>query len=101
MVPARRRRDGVRAAAGVYGQHRRLPKLARCVGSGRASFLRELGFHAWAPVFIFPFALVQALIFTRTKSLTYIVCVHLLFDLVLFLVLIHAHNSAWIDIFIY
>ncbi|MET4096663.1 hypothetical protein ABIB51_003617 [Arthrobacter sp. UYCu712] len=65
------------------------------------SFLWELGFHAWAPVFIVPFALVQALIFTRTKSLPYIVCVHLLFDFVLFLVLIHAHNRAWIDIFIY
>jgi hypothetical protein len=66
-----------------------------------ASFLWELGFHAWAPLFIFPFALVQAFIFTRTKSLSYIVCVHLLFDFVLFLVLIHAHNRAWIDIFIY
>jgi hypothetical protein len=65
------------------------------------SFLWELGFHAWAPLFIFPFALVQAFIFTRTKSLSYIVCVHLLFDFVLFLVLIHAHNRAWIDIFIY
>ena len=38
------------------------------------SFLWELGFHAWAPFFIFPFALLQALIFTRTKSLSYIVC---------------------------
>lgn len=65
------------------------------------SFLWELGFRAWAPLFIFPFALVQAFIFTRTKSLSYIVCVHLLFDFVLFLVLIHAHNRAWIDIFIY
>jgi hypothetical protein len=65
------------------------------------SFLWELGFRAWAPLFIFPFALLQALIFTRTKSLSYIVCVHLLFDFVLFLVLIHAHNRAWIDIFIY
>jgi hypothetical protein len=65
------------------------------------SFLWDLGFHAWAPFFIYPFALVQALIFTRTKSLSYIVCVHLLFDFVLFLVLIHAHNPAWINIFIY
>ena len=31
------------------------------------SFLWELGFHAWAPVFIFPFALLQALIFTRDE----------------------------------
>ncbi|MEK0156985.1 CPBP family intramembrane glutamic endopeptidase [Arthrobacter oryzae] len=65
------------------------------------SFLWELGFHAWAPVFIFPFALLQAFIFTRTKSLSYIVAVHLLFDFVLFLVLLHAHNRAWIDIFVY
>lgn len=65
------------------------------------SFLWELGFRAWAPLFIFPFALVQAFIFTRTKSLSYIVCVHLLFDFVLFLVLIHAHNREWINIFIY
>jgi hypothetical protein len=65
------------------------------------SFLWELGFHAWAPVFIFPFALLQAVIFTRTKSLSYIVAVHLLFDFVLFLVLLHAHNRAWFDIFVY
>jgi hypothetical protein len=65
------------------------------------AFLWELGFRAWAPFFIFPFALLQALIFTRTKSLSYIVSVHLLFDFILFLVLIHAHNRAWIDIFIY
>jgi len=65
------------------------------------SFLWELGFHAWAPYFIFPFALLQARLFTVTKSLSYIVSVHLLFDFVLFLVLIHAHNREWIDIFLY
>jgi hypothetical protein len=65
------------------------------------SFLWELGFHAWAPFFIFPFALLQAKLFTVTKSLSYIVTVHLLFDFVLFLVLLHAHNREWIDIFLY
>jgi membrane protease YdiL (CAAX protease family) len=65
------------------------------------SFLWELGFHAWAPAFIFPFALIQAIIFTRTKSLSYIVSVHPLFDFVLFLVLLQAHNRDWFDIFIY
>lgn len=65
------------------------------------SFLWELGFHAWAPFFIFPFALLQAKLFTITRSLTYIVAIHLLFDFVLFLVLVHAHNRAWIDIFLY
>ncbi|WP_350005661.1 type II CAAX prenyl endopeptidase Rce1 family protein [Pseudarthrobacter sp. WHRI 8279] len=65
------------------------------------SFLWELGFHSWAPFFIFPFALLQARLFTVTKSLSYIVSVHLLFDFVLFLVLIHSHNREWIDIFLY
>jgi hypothetical protein len=65
------------------------------------SFLWELGFHSWAPFFIFPFALLQARLFSVTKSLSYIVSVHLLFDFVLFLVLIHAHNREWIDIFLY
>ncbi|WP_035776248.1 CPBP family intramembrane glutamic endopeptidase [Arthrobacter sp. H5] len=65
------------------------------------SFLWELGFHAWGPLMIYPFALVQAWIFKKTKSLSYIVSVHLLFDFVLFLVLIHAHNREWFDIFLY
>lgn len=65
------------------------------------SFLWELGFHAWAPFFIFPFALLQARLFSITRSLSYIVSVHLLFDFVLFLVLIHAHNRDWLNIFIY
>ncbi|WP_026819703.1 CPBP family glutamic-type intramembrane protease [Arthrobacter castelli] len=65
------------------------------------SFLYELGFQSWGPLIIFPFALVQAWIFKLTKSLSYIVSVHLLFDFVLFLVLVHAHNRAWLDIFLY
>lgn len=65
------------------------------------SFLWELGFHAWGPLLIFPFALVQGWIFKVTRSLSYIVCVHLLFDFVLFLVLVHAHNRDWLRLFIY
>ena len=65
------------------------------------SFLWELGFHAWGPLVIYPFALVQGWIFRLTRSLTYIVCVHLLFDLVLFLVLVHAHNRQWLPLFVY
>ena len=65
------------------------------------SFLWELGFHAWGPLLIYPFALIQGWIFKLTRSLTYIVCVHLLFDFVLFLVLVHAHNRDWLAFFIY
>ncbi|PJJ63227.1 CPBP family intramembrane glutamic endopeptidase [Compostimonas suwonensis] len=65
------------------------------------AFLYELGFRSWGPLLIFPFALVQAYIFRLTKSLSYIVSVHLLFDAVLFLVLVHAHNREWFDVFVY
>jgi hypothetical protein len=65
------------------------------------SFLWELGYRSWGPLMTVPFALLQGFIFARTKSLTYVVCVHLLFDLVVFLVLVHAHNPGWLSIFLY
>jgi membrane protease YdiL (CAAX protease family) len=66
-----------------------------------SAFLWELGYHAWGPLLTYPLDLLQGYTFKRTKSLTYVVSVHLLFDLVLFLVLVHAHNPQWLDIFIY
>ena len=65
------------------------------------SFLFELGFGSWGPYMIFLFALIQGFIFMRTQSLLYIVTVHLLFDLIFFMVLIHAHNPTVFPIFIY
>jgi membrane protease YdiL (CAAX protease family) len=65
------------------------------------SFLWELGFHSWGPFLIYPFAVLQGWIFRQTKSLSYIVSVHLLFDFILFLVLLHAHNRDWLAIFLY
>jgi membrane protease YdiL (CAAX protease family) len=65
------------------------------------SFLWEIGYQAWGPLLTFPFALLQGYTFSRTKSLTYVVSVHLLFDFVLFLALVHAHNREWLPIFIY
>ncbi|WP_157509522.1 CPBP family glutamic-type intramembrane protease [Glaciibacter superstes] len=65
------------------------------------SFLWELGYRGWGPLLTIPFALVQAWIFSQVKSLTYVVSVHLLFDLVVFLVLVHAHNPEWLPIFLY
>lgn len=56
------------------------------------SFLWELGYRAWGPLLTIPFALVQGIIFVRSKSLTYVVTVHLLFDAVVFAVLVAAHN---------
>jgi membrane protease YdiL (CAAX protease family) len=66
-----------------------------------SSFLWEIGYQAWGPLLTFPFAMLQGYTFKLTKSLTYVVSVHLLFDLVLFLALVHAHNRDWLPIFIY
>ena len=63
------------------------------------SFLWELGYRAWGPLLTIPFALVQGFIFLRTRSLGYVVVVHLLFDAVVFAVLVHAHNPELFDVF--
>ncbi|THG33176.1 CPBP family intramembrane glutamic endopeptidase [Naasia lichenicola] len=65
------------------------------------SVLWELGYRGWGPLITIPFAMLQAWIFTKTKSLSYVVSVHLLFDLVVYLVLVHAHNPDWLRIFLY
>lgn len=65
-----------------------------------ASFLWELGYRGWGPFLTVPFALVQGWIFRWTASLTYVVSVHLLFDAVVFLVLVHAHNPHLFDWFV-
>jgi membrane protease YdiL (CAAX protease family) len=61
------------------------------------SFLWELGYREWGPVLTIPFALLQGLIFLRTRSLAYVVTVHLLFDAVVFAVLVHGHNPGLLD----
>ena len=66
-----------------------------------SSFLWEIGYQAWGPLLTFPFALLQGYTFKLTKSFTYVVTVHLLFDFVLFLALVHAHNRDWLPIFLY
>lgn len=64
------------------------------------SFLFELGFRGWAPLAIFPFALLQGIVFKRTENLVYIIAIHLTIDLVLYLALINAHHPQLLDIFI-
>jgi hypothetical protein len=65
------------------------------------SFLWELGYQSWGPFLTIPFTLVQGYLFNRTRSLPYILCTHLIFDCVLWLVLLHAHNPGWLPIFLY
>ncbi|MFT4229655.1 MAG: CPBP family intramembrane metalloprotease [Microbacterium sp.] len=61
------------------------------------SFLWELGYRAWGPLLTVPFALLMGWIFVRTRSLGYVVTVHLLFDAVVFAVLVHAHDPGLLD----
>lgn len=63
------------------------------------SFLWELGYRSWGPLLTIPFALVQGWLFTRTKSLTYVFVVHMLFDAVVFAVIVYAH-TGWPAIFL-
>jgi hypothetical protein len=62
------------------------------------SFLWELGYQAWGPLLTIPFALIQGYTFKLTKSLTYVLVVHLIFDAVVFMVIVYAHNG-WPAIF--
>ena len=64
------------------------------------SFLWELGYQSWGPALTIPFALLQGFTFMITKSLTYVLIVHLLFDLVVFFVIVHARNPGMLPIFL-
>jgi hypothetical protein len=64
------------------------------------SFLWELGYQSWGPLLTIPFALLQGWIYSSTKSLVYVLTVHLLFDAVVFLVIVHARNPGVIPIFL-
>ena len=64
------------------------------------SFLWELGYRGWGPVLTVPFALLQGYIFQRTRSLPYVVTVHLTFDIVIFGFLVHAYNPELANIFL-
>lgn len=65
------------------------------------SFLWELGYQAWGPALTAPFALLQGILFARTGSLTFVLLVHLLFDAIVFLAIVHAHNPRTFDVFVY
>ena len=63
------------------------------------SFLWELGYREWGPWLTIPFALLQGFIFVKTRSLAFVVTIHLIFDAVVFAVLVHAHNPELFAIF--
>ena len=56
------------------------------------TFLFELWFDSWGPIFIFPFALSQGYIFYKSHSLWFVICIHLILDFILYLSLLSAHG---------
>jgi membrane protease YdiL (CAAX protease family) len=64
------------------------------------SFLWELGYRGWGPLLTIPFALLQGYIFQRTRSLAYVVTVHLSFDAIIFMILVHAYSPGLFDVFV-
>jgi membrane protease YdiL (CAAX protease family) len=64
------------------------------------TFLYELGFRGWAPLGLFPFTLLQGYIYMRTRSLIYVITIHLTIDVVLYLALIHAYYPKLMPIFL-
>lgn len=64
------------------------------------SFLYTLGFQGWAFLIVYVFALAQGLVFRQTKSLLYILAIHLTIDLVLHLTLVYLHFPQLFPYFI-
>jgi Type II CAAX prenyl endopeptidase Rce1-like len=59
------------------------------------SFLHEMAFVGWGPVVIYLFALVQGLTYKRTRSLFYIVILHLMIDSILFYMIANRWYPGW------
>lgn len=63
------------------------------------SFLYELGFRGWGFIVIYLFALLQGYTLNKTHSLGFVITIHLIVDLMLFLALIHINLPTLPSIF--
>ena len=59
------------------------------------SFLHEMAFIGWGPLFIYGFALIQGTTYRRTRSLLYIVILHLMIDTILFYMIANQWYPGW------
>jgi len=59
------------------------------------SFLYAMAFRGWGPVVIFLFALIQGYTYERTRSLLYIVILHLMIDSILFYMIANRWYPGW------
>ena len=65
------------------------------------SFLFDLGFTGWGPFLIYVFALLQGFIYEKTRSLFYVIAIHLTVDFVLYLALVDSHFPGTLHLFLW
>ena len=59
------------------------------------SFLHEMAFVGWGPAVIYLFALVQGLTYRKTRSLLYIIVLHVMIDTILFYMIANRWYPGW------
>jgi membrane protease YdiL (CAAX protease family) len=59
------------------------------------SFLYDMAFVGWGPVVIFSFALIQGYTYRTTRSLLYIIVLHLMVDTILFYMIANRWFPGW------
>jgi hypothetical protein len=79
----------------MLGRHFRFGEANLAQAVFFTSFLHEMAFVGWGPVVIYGFALVQGLTYSRTRSLFYIVILHLMIDSILFYMIANRWYPGW------
>jgi len=65
-----------------------------------AAFLYTIGVRYWAPFGMFGYAWGQGWVFNKTKSLLFVLVVHICVDLLVCFVLLHAYYPDLVHIFV-
>jgi len=79
----------------LRGRHFRFAEANLAQAVFFTSFLHEMAFVGWGPVVIYGFALLQGLTYHRTRSLLYIIVLHLMFDSILFYMIANRWYPGW------
>lgn len=59
------------------------------------TFLYRIWFNSWAPIFIFPYTFLQGYMFHKTRSLLFVIGVHMIMDVIVFTSLLWLHGVIW------
>lgn len=85
---------------GIFRRH--FPKFQANLAQATlfTSFLYNMGFVGLSPLFVFIFAISQGFLYARTRSLAYLLAIHLSIDVILHLALVNLHVPGSVPIFI-